>query len=240
MECATGHLQKGKTNLASISIIIPTLNAADDVGTTLGSISSLDGLTMICEVIFSDGGSSDAIHDIAKECGITLITTEPGRGVQLQAGASAAKGEWLLFLHADTALETGWEGALDTFMKEQTDKEGYFRFALNDIGLMPRLVEWLVACRCWLFALPYGDQALFISRAVYEKTGGYRSIPLMEDVEFVSRLGRGQLRLIGKKAITSANRYKARGYGRRIARNFCCLILYWFGMRPARIKRLYE
>ena len=157
--------------MASISVIIPTLNVVDDVETTLVSISSLDGLAMICEVIFSDGGSSDAIHHIAKECGITLIATEPGRGVQLQAGVAAAKGEWFLFLHADTALETGWEGALDTFMKEHTDKAGYFRFALNDIGLMPRLLEWLVACRCRLFALPYGDQALFISRAVYEQAG---------------------------------------------------------------------
>lgn len=226
--------------MASISVIIPTLNVVDDVETTLVSISSLDGLAMICEVIFSDGGSSDAIHHIAKECGITLIATEPGRGVQLQAGVAAAKGEWFLFLHADTALETGWEGALDTFMKEHTDKAGYFRFALNDIGLMPRLLEWLVACRCRLFALPYGDQALFISRAVYEQAGGYKSIPIMEDVEFVSRLGRGRLRLINKKAITSANRFKTDGYGRRIARNFCCLILYLIGIRPARIKRLYE
>jgi rSAM/selenodomain-associated transferase 2 len=225
--------------MASISVIIPTLNAADDIGPALVSISSLDGLAMIREVIFSDGGSSDDIHNIAQECGAALIVTEPGRGGQLQAGAAVAKGEWLLFLHADTALEAGWERALNTFMRDHSDKVGYFRFALNDSGLMPRLLECLVAFRCRLLALPYGDQALFISRAVYDQVGGYGLIPLMEDVEFVRRLGRGRLRLIDKKAVTSASRYKADGYCRRMVRNFCCLTLYWFGMPPARIKRLY-
>lgn len=165
--------------------------------------------------------------------------TRPGRGLQLQAGAAAAKGEWFLFLHADTALEAGWETALNAFMKENLDKVGYFRFAMNDSGFMPRLLECLVAFRCRVFALPYGDQALFIPRAVYDQAGGYGSIPLMEDVEFVRRLGRGRLRLIDKKAISSASRYKAEGYWKRILRNFCCLTLYWCGMRPSRIKRLY-
>ena len=77
---------------------------------------------MIREVIFSDGGSSDDIHDIAQECGVSLIASEPGRGLQLQAGAAAAKGEWFLFLHADTALEAGWETALNAFIKENLDK----------------------------------------------------------------------------------------------------------------------
>ena len=225
--------------MGSISVIIPTVNAAEELGPTLVSISSLDGLAMIREVIFSDGGSSDDIHDIAQECGVSLIASEPGRGLQLQAGAAAAKGEWFLFLHADTALEAGWETALNAFMKENLDKVGYFRFAMNDSGFMPRLLECLVAFRCRVFALPYGDQALFIPRAVYDQAGGYGSIPLMEDVEFVRRLGRGRLRLIGKKAISSASRYKAEGYWRRILRNFCCLTLYWCGMRPSRIKRLY-
>ena len=148
--------------MGSISVIIPTLNAAEELGPTLVSFSSLDGLAMIREVIFSDGGSSDDIQDIAQECGVSLIASEPGRGRQLQAGAAAAKGEWFLFLHADTALEAGWETALKAFMKENLDKVGYFRFAMNDSGFMPRLLECLVAFRCRVFALPYGDQALFI------------------------------------------------------------------------------
>ena len=226
--------------MASISVIIPTLNAADVIGRTLVSMSSLDGLAMIREVIISDGGSSDDIAKIAKEIGADLLVSSPGRGGQLSAGAEASTGDWLLFLHADTALAAGWEEVLGRFMRDQPTKAGYFDFVLDDTGFMPRLVERLVALRCRVFALPYGDQALFISRKLYFEAGGYRSLPLMEDVDFIRRLGRARLFGIDNGAITSASRYKSSGYLKRISRNLFCLTLYFFGVSPERIQRLYE
>ena len=226
--------------MAEISVIIPTLNAAREIGPALGSISSLDGLALIREVIFADGGSEDEIEKIAEACGAEIVTAVPGRGGQLRCGLDAAAGSWILILHADTRLGAGWENSLQVFMQNHEDRAGYFRFALDDEGVMPWLLARLVALRCRLFALPYGDQGLFISRALYDEIGGYRDIPLMEDVDLVRRLGRKRLQLIDVAATTSAVRYRRSGYIRRSLRNLVCLTLYFLGIAPDRIKRMYE
>src|SRR5690606_13100833 len=134
-----------------------------------------------------------------------------GRGSQLAAGAQAADGDWLLFLHADTVLARGWAAAALALIRRPDGREraGYFRFALDDRGRGARRVERLVALRCRLFGLPYGDQGLVLSRALYERVGGYRRLAIMEDVDLVRRIGRRRLLALPVAAATSARRYRA-------------------------------
>jgi rSAM/selenodomain-associated transferase 2 len=222
----------------SISVVIPTLNAA---GTLSATLDALRGSAMIREIIVADGGSSDKTVAGAGAAGARVVAAPRGRGVQLAAGAAAASSDWLLFLHADCRLEPGWEGAVDGFLTapEAESRAGYFDLALDDPAPVARRLEHIVAWRCRVLALPYGDQGLLIARTLYDNVGGFAAMPLMEDVDFVRRLGAHRLTRIGARCIASARRYRRDGYLRRPLRNLLCLSLYFAGVPPARIVRLY-
>jgi len=227
-----------------ISVVIPTFNSEARLPATLASLvtAAVDGL--VREVIIADGGSSDGTAAIADQTGARLIAGARGRGSQLAAGAKAARFPWLLFLHADTALEDGWEREAIAFLRRIEAGDGApsaaaFRFALDDQGVRPRLLERLVAVRCALLRLPYGDQGLLLPKRLYERLGGYRPLPLMEDVDLVRRLGRRRMTMLRARAVTSAERFQREGYWRRSARNLLCLTLYLFKVPIATIHRLY-
>jgi hypothetical protein len=114
-----------------------------------------------------------------------------------------------------------------------------FRFTLDDDGFLPRVLEWLVHWRCSLFALPYGDQGLLIPRTLYAELGGFKPIPLMEDVDLVRRLKRRQLVMLKSCAVTSAERYRQEGFLARGLRNLCCITLYYLYVPPRVLARLY-
>jgi len=222
-----------------LSIIIPTLNAEKDLPATLDCIAE-SGLAS--EVIVSDGGSIDSTPVIAAEAAVVFVADNGGRGPQLITGARAAVGDWLMFLHADSRLQPGWDHAVKAFMADRTNRfrAGYFAFALNDSAPAARRLEALVRLRCRIFGLPYGDQGLLISREFYDFLGGYASIPLMEDVEIARRIGRRRLSLLPAAAVTSAERYRQSGYWMRPARNLICVGLYFLGFPPRLIGPLYE
>jgi rSAM/selenodomain-associated transferase 2 len=226
-----------------LSVVIPALNAEASLGQAMAALvpAAVDGL--VREVIVVDAHSVDRTVSIAESAGATVLTSGEGRGQQLAAGASRARFPWLLFLHADTVLEPGWEREAVKFM-ESVDKSGQpaaaaFRFALDDRGARPRILETLVACRCTLLRLPYGDQGLLMPRPLYDAIGGYSALPLMEDVDIVGRLGRRRLRLLNARAVTSAERYRREGYLRRSTRNLLCLVLYGLRVPTPVIRRLY-
>ena len=131
---------------------------------------------------------------------------------------------------------------MDAFLAapEAESRAGYFDLALDDPAPVARRLERIVAWRCRVLALPYGDQGLLIARSLYETVGGFAPLPLMEDVDFVRRLGRRRLAGIGARCIASARRYRHEGYFRRPLRNLACLSLYFAGVPPARIVRLYR
>lgn len=227
-----------------ISVVIPTLNAQADLTATLAALvpGAVEGL--VREVIIADGGSSDDTREIADISGADFIRAEKGRGAQLAAGAEAAKSDWLLFLHADTVLQPGWVQEAATFIDRvdsgaRPPSAAAFSFALNDFGVKPRLLEAIVNLRCALFRFPYGDQGLLIPRGLYAELGGYRPLPLMEDVDMVRRLGRGRVAMLRSKSVTSAERYKREGYAPRILRNAACLSLYYMRVPPATLARIY-
>jgi rSAM/selenodomain-associated transferase 2 len=227
-----------------ISVIIPTLNAESTLAHTLTALvpAVVDGIVQ--EAILVDGGSTDQTRSIAEAAGTHLIEARPGRGTQLDAGASHARGDWLLFLHADTVLDPGWAEEAQSFMERvDSGRRGQaaasFQFALDDDGLMPRLIESLVGLRCHVLALPYGDQGLLISRKLYRRLGGFRPLPLMEDVDLVRRLKRRELVMLKSRAVTSGERYRREGYLARSLRNLGCILLYYLRVPPRVLARLY-
>jgi rSAM/selenodomain-associated transferase 2 len=227
-----------------ISVVIPTLNAQDSLAACLTALVPAAAEGLVREVIVVDGGSQDRTLDIIDQAGAELVRSSPGRGVQLAAGAMRARCPWLLFLHADTVLEPGWEREVSAFIERSASgarrpQAAAFRFRLDDHGTRPRLIEAGVAVRCALLRLPYGDQGLLMPRRLYDDIGGYRALPLMEDVDLVRRLGRRRTTLLRTAALTSAVRYRQDGYIRRVARNLSCLMLYFLRVPPHVLVRLY-
>jgi rSAM/selenodomain-associated transferase 2 len=214
-----------------LSLVVPTLNSAQTLGACLASAAGAD------EVIVADGGSGDATAEAARSAGAKLIVSAKGRGVQLRSGAVAASGDWLLFLHSDTRLGAGWRDAADRHLEREPARVACFRFRLDGSEWQARAIERGVALRVRLFGLPYGDQGLLVSRRHYDEAGGYRPVPLMEDVDLIRRLGRPVV--LGADAVTSAERWRRDGWARRSGRNLLCLGLWAGGMPPERVTRFY-
>lgn len=219
-----------------LSAIIPTLNAAASLPATLAALRG-----QVAEIIIADGGSNDATRDIAQASGAQVISAPRGRGPQLRAAAEAATQPWLLAMHADTRPAHGWREAAAGFIAqpENTAKAAHFRFALDDAAPAARRLEAMVAWRCRWLGLPYGDQGLLIARDFYQVLGGYDSIPLMEDVALIRRIGRKRLRALPVDFITSAEKWQRDGWYARSARNLFCLSLWFAGVSPERIARVY-
>jgi len=222
-----------------ISVVIPTLDAEATLPDTLSALipASLDGL--VREVIVVDAGSKDHTREIADWAGAEVIETGPGRGIQLKAGAAAARQPWILFLSADVVLDHGWEREASHFM-ERVDKDSSrqaaaaFRFALDDDGAAPRLLEALARLRFAGLRLPYGEQGLLIPRLLYDDVGGHRELAGMEDVDIARRLGRRRMKLLRARAVSSARGYREDGYLRRMLNNLIAFVRYALGVSPVR------
>jgi len=229
-----------------LSVVIPTLNAEKTLTRTLSPLVTAAVRGLVQEVIVADGGSADETLEIVEAAGAKLVTAARGRGTQLAAGAAAARGNWLLFLHADTVLDASWIAEVEKLF-EQVEEGRFrdheiaaaFRFALDDFSGWARFLEWMVALRCVLLKLPYGDQGLLINRRLYERIGGFRDLPLMEDVDLVRRIGRRRLVMLRSLAVTSPARYLKEGFIARSFRNLGCLALYYLRVPPRVIARIY-
>lgn len=227
-----------------ISVIIPTLNAGSGLAATLTALVPATVEGIVREVIIVDGGSTDRTAAIADQAGAQFITRSGGRGYQLLAGERRARFPWLLFLHADTVLQPGWEREAQMFMNavdvgKKPAAAAAFRFGLDDLGTGPRVLEHFVRLRCALFRLPYGDQGLLMPRMLYAEIGGYSPTPLMEDVDIARKLKRRRIVMLQTRAVTGARRYKHKGYLRRSARNLTCLTLYFLRVPTGVITRIY-
>jgi len=221
-----------------ISVVIPALNEEENIGRCIAALRSSESS---CEVIVADGGSRDRTREVAESCtGVTCIRTEKGRGNQMNAGASHARGDVLLFLHADTILTAGWDREVESALGDNRVAGGTFTFAIDNPLRKYRMIEAWVSMRCRVFGLPYGDQAIFVRRDVFDALKGYKNIPLMEDVDLIRRMKKlGRIALLEQKALTSGRRWVAKGLIRTAAVNQIIMLLYLLGVSPHRLAKFY-
>ena len=223
-----------------ISLVIPVLNDADQLEQLLESLpAAADG--RVQEVIVVDGGADPALAPVrARFADVRWSASPAGRGCQMNHGVSLASGRWLLFVHADTRLPTGWDAEIATADARSDVVAGSFRFALDAPNWQARVLEWGVSCRVRWLDLPFGDQGLFVRREAFDAIGGYRPWPLMEDVDLVRRLRRaGRLHHSGLPVRVSARRWRRDGWFRRSVQNMWLLTLYLAGVSPERLARAY-
>lgn len=223
---------------APISVVIPTLNAAGGLAATLAAL--MEGLDagLIRELIVSDGGSEDETVAIADAAGAVIAHGPAGRGGQLARGCEAAKGDWILLLHADTQLSHGWAEAVAQHIAARSEA-AHFRLEFDAMGLAPRIVARWANLRSRMFGLPYGDQGMLIRRAHLAEIRGVPCLPLMEDVALARAL-RGRLVALDAVACTSAERYLRDGWVRRGFRNWAILARYLAGADPEVLARTYR
>ena len=219
-----------------ISVVIPTLNAEACLPRALALLA--DGRSLIDEVVVADGGSGDATISLARAAGARVVEGPPGRGRQLAQGAAAARGKWLFFQHADSRPGPGWHDAVAAHVAGPGERAAVFRLRFDDRAPAARRLERIVAWRTRTLGLPYGDQGLLIQRRLYDVIGGFRPLVLMEDVAIARALGRRRIELLAAEMVTDAARYRD-GYIARSGRNLCCLALYFAGVPPPLLKRLY-
>lgn len=192
------------------------------------------------EIVVSDGGSRDGTVAVARELGVSVVSGPPGRGPQLNRGARETTAEVLLFLHADTLLPTdainGIRGAVDAgkvgggFLVRFDDPRPIYRFGTRMVALRTRLTR-----------SPLGDQAQFATRQAFEQLGGFRDWPLLEDLDFIRRLKRiGAVEILPQQVVTSSRRYVEGGPVRTVVLNWLIWVLYFSGVSPQRLSRLYK
>ncbi|HAW55909.1 MULTISPECIES: TIGR04283 family arsenosugar biosynthesis glycosyltransferase [unclassified Hyphomonas] len=225
---------------APLSIIIPTLNAASDLPECLQALMPGLELGLIREVIVSDGGSDDATPRIAGDTGATWITGASGRGAQLAAGADTARGDWLLFLHADTYLSPDWAERAAHHMERRAESAAAFTLRYRSDDRAARWLEARANRRARMFGLPYGDQGLLISRKLYDAVGGFADVPLMEDVMIARALGKKRLVLLSADARTSAEKYERDGWRKRAWSNAFLLTRFLLGAKPEILAKAYR
>lgn len=219
-----------------VTVVTPVLRDSEALRALMPQVPGIPEV----EMVVVDGAADDELERLIQERPDTrLCRTSPGRGHQMNSGASGAAGEWLLFLHADSCLPAGW---LQAFGSLQPDVVGgWFQFALDDDAWQARLIERLVALRVRFLTLPYGDQGLFVRRRVFESMGGFRELPLFEDVDFVRRLVRhGRVVQLPLSLPTSSRRWTRDGWFRRSIRNSALVSLYFAGVSPAWLADRYE
>ena len=221
----------------SISVIIPAIDEAEYIGATVRA--ALSGRDV--EVIVADGGSCDATTGIASSLGAKVVPCEPGRARQANAGAQAARGEFLLFLHADTVLPPGWDGHVRKTLAQNEPIAGAFAFAVDMKGISMRLFTMVANFRAKRLQMPYGDQSLFLRRSTFEGLDGFPELPIMDDFEMVRRLRRaGRIHVLPIPATTSGRRWRRIGVWQTMLTNQACVIGYLLGVPPARIARWYN
>jgi rSAM/selenodomain-associated transferase 2/rSAM/selenodomain-associated transferase 1 len=221
----------------TISIIIPALNEAATIAKTLAHLKCETRL----EVIVVDGGSKDGTVELAGSHGVRVIQSKPGKAVQMNAGAAAAAGDILVFLHADTLLPEDFGDQIVSALNQKGVAAGAFRLSIDSSAAGLRIIERTANWRARFLRLPYGDQALFTTKALFKKIGGFPDMPIMEDYVLVRRLKRnGRIVIAPAAVVTSPRRWLQMGILKTWLINQLIIIAYYLGASPEHLTRLYR
>jgi rSAM/selenodomain-associated transferase 2 len=214
-----------------LSVVIPALDEEAEIEAAVESARAPE-----VEVLVVDGGSRDATASLARRAGARVLASPRGRARQLALGFDASEGDGVLFLHADTRLPPGWADAVRAALADARVAGGAFRLCFDERGFALRVVEWGARLRAALFAMPYGDQALFARRSVLRDAGGIPQVPVMEDLDLVRAIRRrGRLALLPLPARTSGRRYRAQGVWRTAWRHALAAAAWSLGFDRARL-----
>lgn len=229
----------------TITVIIPTLNEASTIATTIRHTAQLG----FDEIVVVDGGSTDQTRTIVDslESGtqdplgmIRLLIAASGRAPQLNAGAKAARGDVLLFLHADTRLPDCAKQHIESALADPVVVGGRFDVQFDSLSISGRMIGTFMNMRSRLTGISTGDQAMFVRRHVFERLGGFSDIPIMEDIEFSIRLKRAGLTIaLHDRVVTSFRRWEQQGPVHTILLMWTLRFLYWIGVSPHRLQRFY-
>jgi len=220
-----------------ISIIIPALNEAGTIAETLSHLKSGTHL----EVIVADGGSHDDTVRSARGHGARVIEVKAGKALQMNAGAAAAAGDILMFLHADTLLPRDFSDQIVSALNQKGIAAGAFRLKINSSAAGIRIIERMANLRSRLLQLPYGDQALFMKKTLFDEIGGFPDLPIMEDFILVRRLKhKGKVIIVPSAVTTSPRRWLYLGILRTWLINQLIIVAYYLGASPEQLTRLYR
>ena len=229
----------GKSN-PHISVIVPVFNETDVINSLIDHVKSLDRETRM-EIIVVDGNPAGNTLNAVERDNIVKVMSPPGRGTQLNAGAECASGEIVLFLHADTELPGGALQLISRSMETGKHVAGAFRLGIKSQAPIFRIIEFGSMIRSRLTRVPFGDQAIFMRRSYFREIGGYRDIPIMEDVDLMVRIRtrRDKIVILPEKVGTSSRRWEQEGVLRCVVRNWFLRTLYLCRIPPQKLARLY-
>ena len=230
-------MSEANSGRPALSIVIPTLNEEHSLANTLGALAQLTGDV---EVIVVDGGSADSTREIARASGARVVTSDRGRGTQMHAGAKVAVGEVLLFLHADTIIPSDAAARIcEALAKDESVVGGNFAVKFDGKSRSARFLTWLYP-KLGKLGLCYGDSAIFVRKSVYRNIGGFKSYPIFEDLDLVRWLRkRGRMVHLPFTVLTSSRRFEGRNFPLTFARWSILQGLYWLGISPRKLHRLY-
>lgn len=224
----------------ALSIIIPTLNEEQVLGKTLARLEDQNNSEVI-EVIVVDGGSSDTTLALAESGGCRTIASAKGRGRQMNAGAAAARGEVLLFLHADTLLPDNFSQLILDAVCRPSFAAGAFSLAIDSPARSLATIAWFANLRSRVLQLPYGDQALFVNKSMFDAIGGFPEMAIMEDFVFIRKIKKaGKIIILSERVMTSARRWQNIGILRTTLINQAIVCGYSLGIPPATLAGWYR
>ena len=219
-----------------ISVVIPTLNEARNIAQTLTQVRRAG----TCQLVVVDGGSRDGTPEVARLRADVALSSPRGRARQMNAGAQAATGDVLLFLHADTILPLGFPTLLAQVLTDPEVVAGRFDVRLNAPGWPFRMVETFMNLRSRLTRISTGDQAIFVRRETFQAVGGYPEVELMEDLELSRKLKRaGKIACLRAKVVTSARRWQRGGVVKTMVLMWMLRLGHFLGVPPERLKMFY-
>lgn len=222
--------------MTSISIVIPVLNEAQTIAQTISTAQTATDT----EIIVVDAGSNDGTVELVQSLNVQLITTFPGRATQMNQGATKARGNILIFLHADTILPPGFDSLIREALIKPNTIAGAFELGIRGKTASLRIVEKIVNWRSYYLQMPYGDQGIFLTAKTFKELGGFPEIPIMEDFELIRQLRkRGRIEIVSAPVLTSGRRWQKLGVLKTTTINQIVIISYLLGVSPKILAQWY-